>query len=307
MIAFVLDAPMRDAIYAGIIVVLVLILVVVGARAVRLSRTLKLIKASDPYFTDARARPLRAKPENPTRAPTAQEYTQEVAALVERSVASGDAPAETKLSQLDYRAAIVLLEFARAANRERLGRDEEGLPTAPVDAAEAATAVVYMSAGVRHSDCAPFNAALRCLCRQTTHNRENIPELPNTDKIGQKVCEEFANVVHGVQVTQPGVAAVKSYARLYEFAAMAGWMFAGGQSAAVADVRRVGSYLGSAYVLTDDVAGLPPLRGAIVAEIGEGAVRDEIAKHLNAARVVLKDLELGTATWDELFAQLAEK
>lgn len=292
------------AVYLGIIVVLVLIVVVIGAKAMRFSRELKFMKANDPYLSESRERPLRSKPENPTRAPSINEYMAEITTLIEKS--DDNDTLKRKMSQLDMRASIILLEMARTANRERLGNDSA---TPPIDTAEAAVAVAYMSAGLRRHAPAMLFVALRGLCRQTACNRENAPEIPNIEKIGHKICEDFAAVVHNIVARAPeksetSMDTVKLYARVYEFAAVAGWMFAGGQIDAIPEIRRLGGYVGCAFTLMYDIAGVDPLNGAVVKDIGADAAIDEVRKHTNAAKIVLKNLDLSTAVWDEIFAQL---
>jgi geranylgeranyl diphosphate synthase type II len=159
-------------------------------------------------------------------------------------------------------------------------------------------------------------AALRNLCRQVDWVRRHDPAIRNPDRIGTRVCQEMcealgASGAAGGQLAEltAGELSARKTAGFFELAAVTGWLIAGGSADRVAEVRELGTRVGAAFQIADDVRDVATDTQSVnyAAVRGVETARQDLQTHLAAARDQLASLSLESAIWDQLLDEIEDR
>ena len=207
------------ALYLAAIAVLLIIIVAVGALAVRSRRILHDVRSKYglgsgvPRASVARRRELR-RPRDPHRPRKLAEYKAEIDTLIESALEGGEFEMHTTLGRACASAlrggkhlrGIMLLEVARVAGRGRVDVSEAVLfieyvhaaslviddtPAFDNDAMRRGQPAIHAATSPAVAQMAALSllaASFQNICRQIDWIRDHAPELGNPDRIGTRVC-----------------------------------------------------------------------------------------------------------------------
>lgn len=242
---------------------------------------------------------------------------------------------------------IILMEVARLAELTSVGRSRNS--AAPVNPAEAMVFIEYLHcASVVIDDTPAFDdethrrgrpalhiefgtaaaqmaavalvaAAIQCICRQVDWLRMNSRNA-SPDYVGSKICYETGRAMGalgaaGGQLAEldtsadPADIARRKTASFFELAVVAGWLIAGGNPKQVAAARELGTSIGIAFQVADDIcdAGSDATRTtANFANVyGTATATKLLEEKLRNVRRQLAQLALDSPLWEEILCEIA--
>lgn len=168
------------------------------------------------------------------------------------------------------------------------------------------------------------------VARQVEWIRRACPAFVGADRIGSRLYAEATRAVggSGAAVGQlldsvgpaagepavpPAEIARLKTASFFELAFYAGWLAAGAPAASADDLRRAGRHFGTAFQIADDLGdmaqdaarkagGKPGVNFAN--EYGAGEARRLVAQHLNACALILREKNIATPVWAEIYEKV---
>lgn len=169
-------------------------------------------------------------------------------------------------------------------------------------------------------------AAFQNLCRQLDWVRANCPEFGNIDRVGTRLCGDVSRALGALgaaggqymdaqtpeeieREAGPDAAveiALRKTASFFEIATLSGWLIAGGSPEFQPLMRELGSCIGLAYQIADDIGDLSTDmergRGKNYAAVyGIDTAHLAVDTNLRIAKMILVTAGLWSPVWGEIF------
>lgn len=171
-----------------------------------------------------------------------------------------------------------------------------------------------------------FSSAMQCISRQINWIKQNVKEIKNIDRIGIYLVSEIGHLL-GIQGASGGqymdispqsefnedsVLEVikKKTATFFEAAVLIGYLISGGNIDDIGLIKELGRNIGTAFQIADDIGDIEKDRKQentwnFAIKYGRPMAEIELDKHMNAARLTLKNKNLWTPLWEsEIFPMI---